>query len=326
MKNKFKADPMNILGIVLVILLLFVVLVTAFLLIGYNKLFSSSTEGVTSDVGGPSAPIISDADTSESVTPNTTPLDSSVQSSAETDRVTDAPTESTDTAQQTTAPNTAAPTESTAQPSTGKKTVAITFDDGPHPTYTLELLEILEKYNVKATFFVLGTNLKSDARINVLKKTVAAGHEIGNHSYSHPTVLEITADEFLLDAEKGSDAIYSACGVRPALIRTPGGKFSTELLGKIQSPIIHWTVDTRDWEHNDPDTCLEKLKAQVYDGAIILMHDRKSNVAKSAEVMIKWLLDNDYNITTVSELMEIKGVEMQAGKVYYSSSIIKPKD
>ena len=139
-------------------------------------------------------------------------------------------------------------------------------------------------------------------------------------------MLNISADEFIADVEKGSNAIYEARGVRPSIIRTPGGKFSTELLEKIKYPIIHWTVDTRDWEHNDPEKCLETLKKQVVDGAVILMHDRKSNTARSVELMIEWLLENDYQIATVSELMELKGTELVAGKVYYSSSIFRPKN
>lgn len=332
MKKKFHADPMNVLGAVLVILLVFIVMLTAFLLISYERMFAPADTSEPSETTlVPGADTTSSPEGDVTVLPGDTSSDD-VTSKNESDRVTSSPADTTNTPSETTTPPAVTtPAETTAkspavtEPPSGKKLVALTYDDGPHVTYTVTVLDVLKKYNVKATFFILGTNTRKEDAKAALIRTAAEGHEIANHTYSHPTVLNLTVDELKDDIQKSSDAIYNVCGVRPTLLRTPGGKWSNEILENIKYPIIHWTVDTRDWEHNDPEKCLEYLKKQVYDGAIILMHDRKSNSAKSSEVMIEWLLENGYEIVTVSELMERKGVELSAGKVYFSSSNVRGK-
>ena len=232
------------------------------------------------------------------------------------------------TAPITTPPVTEPPAVTTARPEITlpenppvyeKKLVALTFDDGPNTVRTKEVLAVLEKYNVKATFFVLGQNLNSTAAQNALKLTAEKGHEIANHSYTHPNCHNMTAAEFIADVEKTSNNIYELCGVRPTLVRTPYGNWTKALLNTMDYPIIHWTVDTRDWDHNNPETALSYVKKQVYDGAIILMHDRMSTSAEMTEIIIQWLHENNYEIVTVSELLRLKGTPLAPGYVYFSA-------
>jgi len=338
MKNRFTADPMNIFGLVLVLLLAFTVILTLFLLVGYERLTPtqensptdsdsphvSGSDGTSSPLGEMTSSPEDDGDREQTSSGTVTGSPSDTTSAAERGDTSMSPALTSPPSRETTSlpPDTTEP-PTTSPSQSGKKLVAFTYDDGPHAVYTPELLKVLDKYNVKATFFILGTNARKDDAIAALKATAAAGHEMANHTYSHPTVLNITVDELKAEIEKTNDLIYKHCGVRPTLVRTPGGKWSADILSGVSYPIIHWTVDTRDWDHNDPERCLAYLKDQVYDGAIVLMHDRKSNVAKSTELMIKWLVENDYEIVTVSELMERKGVELTAGKVYYSSKRVK---
>ena len=278
-----------------------------------------NTSDTSDDRSPESDPLVTQSpETTEAPQITTTPNTTSPQVTTKQPETTVAP-ETTEPPVVTTPPETT-PEETTPQIPQNRKLVALTFDDGPNATRTEEVLDVLDKYNVKATFFVLGTNIKGTARENALKMTAERGHEIANHTYSHPTVTKITADELVAEIDKASDRIFEACGVRPTLVRTPGGKWTSETLQKVNYPLIHWTVDTRDWEHNDPQKALEYLKKQVYDGAIILMHDRMSTSAEMTALLIEWLNANDYDIVTVTELMRLKGTELRAGRVYFSAT------
>lgn len=301
----------NILGAVIVLLLAVTVVLTGILLICYERIASPSIppEDISASGDAPTA----DSPESSGPDDNTSNIEGDTSSSTET---------STSIAD-TTLNDTPSNDETTAKPKPNKKLVALTYDDGPHAQYTQELLDVLKKYDVKATFFIIGQNTRSEAAKAALRRAASEGHEIANHSYSHPNVLKLSVDEARAEFEKTNDAIYDICGIRPTLIRTPGGSYNKELLAWIDYPIIRWTVDTMDWKYNDPEQSLAFLKEQVSDGGIVLMHDRKSNVATTTEQMIKWLYDNDYEIVTVSELMRQKGIELSKGYVYFSSSKVR---
>lgn len=335
MKKQFKTDPIKLLLTLFVIVFVFVAFILVFLISTYERFFSTAPPV---DITSYQQELISPS-TQESTQVTDLPSDGGTDTSyAEPSGTSDTSAPEKETPEATT-PNrepdkteapqvteqtTPKPDETTSPPEdNNKKYVALTFDDGPHAEYTEELLAILEKYNAKATFFVLGTNIKGEARINALKKTAEGGHEIANHTFSHPTVLKITVDELVREIDKGADRIYETIGVRPTLVRTPGGKFNAQILAKMKYPLIHWTVDTRDWEHNDPEITLQYVKDNLRDGGIILMHDRKSAVADATELIIKWLYENDYEVVTVSELMRIKGTPLEAGKVYFSATNIR---
>jgi peptidoglycan/xylan/chitin deacetylase (PgdA/CDA1 family) len=229
------------------------------------------------------------------------------------------------TTPETTLPETTLPeTEPTIDPN--RKLVAFTFDDGPNAKYTEEVLAVLEKYDAHATFFVVGVHSTFTRAGEVMKKVVEAGHEIGNHTYNHISLPKLTAAEIKQDEQQMSDRIFELCGVRPTLMRAPGGSYNSDVLAAVSYPLIGWTVDTLDWKHQDPEQALEYLKAQVSDGGIILMHDRLETSAETAELLLQWLYENDYQVVSVSELMEARGVTMEAGKVYYSDKLIRPNN
>lgn len=229
------------------------------------------------------------------------------------------------TSPETTLPETTLP-ETTTPIDPSRKLVAFTFDDGPNAKYTEEVRAVLEKYDAHATFFVVGVHGTFTRAGEVMKNVINAGHEIASHTYSHPNLTKLTAEQIREEEKKSSDMIYELCGVRPTLMRAPGGSYNSDVLATVSYPLIGWTVDTLDWKHQDPKQALEYLKAQVTDGGIVLMHDRLATSAEIAELLLQWLYENDYKVVSVSELMAARGVTMEAGKVYYSDSLIRPNN
>ncbi len=187
--------------------------------------------------------------------------------------------------------------------------IALTFDDGPHPYYTERILEILDKYDVKATFFFVGQNIENYP--DAARKVYEAGHEIGNHTYTHHRVRSMEQGELLREMNRCDDAIYEIDEYRTRLFRPPEGAFDGDVEKAARSmdySIILWSVDTRDWEHSAPGTILENVLGHVRSGDIILMHDyigRESPTPKALELMIPALIERGYKFVTVSQLMEL---------------------
>ncbi len=205
----------------------------------------------------------------------------------------------------------------------GKKLIALSFDDGPNKTYTPQVLDVLKKYNIHATFFVQGYLCKSDAAKAILQRMVAEGHDIGSHTYDHPNLKNLTAAQIAYQERTTSDLIYAACGVYPTMLRPPYGGYNASVQKNTMYPLIRWSVDTYDWQDKSVSKALGYVKSKAYDGGIILMHDRLTISAAATEAIIVWLQENGYMIVSVSELMEAKGIEMKPGGVYFSSTYIK---
>lgn len=273
----------------------------------------------------PEAPETSSPETS-GIVPETSAEVTDQQTEAP--EITDAP-ETTDSPETTDAvteaPETTSP-ETTSPIDPNQKLVAFTFDDGPNAKYTEEVLAVLEKYNAHATFFIVGQHSQFTRAGEVMRKVVNAGHEIASHTYSHPNLTKLTADQIREEEKKTSDLIFELCEVRPTMMRAPGGAYNSDVLAAVSYPLIGWTVDTLDWKHKDPKQALEYLKAQVTDGGIVLMHDRLETSAAIAEALLEWLYDNGYKVVSVSELMAARGITMEAGKVYYSDYLIRPNN
>ncbi|MER2117710.1 MAG: polysaccharide deacetylase family protein, partial [Enterococcus casseliflavus] len=152
-----------------------------------------------------------------------------------------------------------------------KKYVALTFDDGPNDTSTLDLLKILKDNDVKATFFELGQMV--DRYPEVAKKVHEEGHEIASHSYSHPQLNTLSPEEVKAEITKTDKAIYQATGVLPKNLRPPYGAIDQQSAQAAGKSIIQWSVDTEDWKLKDPNKILKVVQNNVYDGSIILLHD-----------------------------------------------------
>ena len=188
------------------------------------------------------------------------------------------------------------------------KKIALTFDDGPHPRYTERILDILDKYNVKATFFVIGVNIQNYPA--PLKKICEKGHEIGNHSFSHDNQNDLNSQNAISEMKKCQDLIVETVGVVPKVFRPPRGACNTEVIKAAELlgySVALWSVDTLDWKGTPASIIASSVEDQVHGGDIILMHDYtslKNTTCDALEIMIPKLLDEGYEFVTVSELIE----------------------
>lgn len=198
-----------------------------------------------------------------------------------------------------------------------KPMVALTYDDGPSNSATTKILDTLEKYNSRATFFVVGSRVGSYK--SQVQRAYKLNCEIGNHTYNHKTLTSLSASTILSELSKTSSKIESVTGEKPVLMRPPGGSFNNSTVkNNVGAPIIMWSVDTRDWENRNSSKIVSNIKNNVCDGSIVLMHDLYDSTASATETIVPWLIKNGYQIVTVTELMDAKGVTMQNGTAYYS--------
>lgn len=198
-----------------------------------------------------------------------------------------------------------------------KPMVAVTYDDGPHLTHTPELLDLLEEYGVVATFFEVGSRLATMPQF--LARMEEMGCEIGNHSYSHTNLAKLSAQGVADEIEKTNAIIREEVGHDATVVRTPGGSVNATVKSTIEAPIISWSVDTLDWKVLKASSVISSVQnTKNLDGAIILMHSLYTSTVTASETIIPWLIEEGYQLVTVSELAEYKGYELENGHVYYS--------
>lgn len=202
----------------------------------------------------------------------------------------------------------------TPQPKPRSKAVALTFDDGPSTTNTPKVLELLKKYNAHATFFIVGTRVSAGAE--VLKQEVAQGCEIGNHSWDHTNLAGLSMKKVNKQYNKTANLVKKLVGYDITLLRPPYGAISQKMRDKLEHPMILWNTDTLDWKTKNTKKIMKQLKKNVKDGDIILMHDIHPTTAEALKKVLPWLIKNDYDILTVSELAARKGAKLTNGKAY----------
>ena len=190
---------------------------------------------------------------------------------------------------------------------TKEKVVALTFDDGPHPHYTDEILALLEQYRAKATFFVVGKNLELYGA--VAKRVTDAGHEIGNHTYDHPTLSAITPGELSGQIEKNEKLIEKLTGGKCLYFRPPEGfcgKYVRDVIRKKGYQAILWDVDTRDWAGTPSESIIKNVMKSVHPGSIVLFHDyvgkHNTTIAALREILPR-LAAEGYRFVTITELL-----------------------
>lgn len=199
------------------------------------------------------------------------------------------------------------------------KRIALTFDDGPNANTTPKILDLLKKYNVKATFFVLGQQIAG--KEDLLKRMVADGHEIANHSWSHPNLTKLPLAEAKAEIEKTQEAIAAVTGIRPSLVRTPYGAVNQAVLDAIGLPMVAWSVDSRDWESRNPKAIFNEVTGHVQTGSIILLHDIQPSTVEALEPLLQQLQHAGYQSVTASQLL---GDSLTQGYVYYSKTNARP--
>ena len=202
-----------------------------------------------------------------------------------------------------------------------KPMVAFSFDDGPAYDYngsnsTAKILNVLEKYNARATFFMVGERVNSETK-HLLDKEIQLGCELGNHTYSHNHYgPQVTAS----DISKASKQIEKVCGKAPTMFRAPGGNLTSTIRKECKSEgmaLAYWSVDTEDWRSKNKNKICKNIENYVYDGSIVLMHDIYPSTADAVEEIVPKLVEKGYQIVTVSELIAAKtGDNPKAGNQY----------
>ena len=183
--------------------------------------------------------------------------------------------------------------------------IAMTFDDGPSPTLTPKLLDLLAEHHIKATFFVIGQNVAEHPE--VVARAVREGHEIGNHSWSHPNLGRMSDDAVRLQLTRTDDAIRNAAGIRPVLLRPPYGSITPRQKQWIHNEfgyeIILWDVDPLDWKRPGPTAIFSRILKATHAGSIVLSHDIHPGTIEAMPATFSQLEAKGFKFVTVSELI-----------------------
>ncbi|WP_312018619.1 polysaccharide deacetylase family protein [Streptomyces sp. I05A-00742] len=208
------------------------------------------------------------------------------------------------------------------QVAAGPKTLALTFDDGPSPLHTPRVLDVLDRYDVPATFFVLGANVA--AYPDVTRLIAGRGHALGNHTWAHPDLGTLSRARIRDEIVRTQDVVADATGRVPALFRAPGGHFVTaalEICADLRLRAVSWSVDPEDWSRPGVDHIVRTVLDGARTGAIVLHHDGslvdpegqnqqaerdpktdRSQTVEALKTYLPRLLDAGYRFTTVPPL------------------------
>lgn len=192
--------------------------------------------------------------------------------------------------------------------------IALTFDDGPGK-HTERLLGLLEQYQAKATFFMVGENVPNYP--DAIKKMKELGCEYGNHTYSHKDLTKINAEKIKTQIDKTDKALEKIIGEKTTLIRPPYGAVNKTLRKNVDRPLIFWSMDTLDWKYKDAKRTTRYVMKRVEDGEIILFHDIHETTVDAMETLIPKLIEQGYQLVTVSELAQARGSGMNQGQKYF---------
>ncbi|WP_145331496.1 polysaccharide deacetylase family protein [Paenibacillus xylanexedens] len=203
-----------------------------------------------------------------------------------------------------------ADTFKTNGPST--KQVALTFDDVPDPRFTPQVLDVLKKYKVRATFFVVGN--RAEKHPDLVKRMVKEGHIVGNHSYNHPEFSKLSMNAFRKQILHTGDIIHRLTGYTPKMIRPPYGDINEEQLrwaAKQHYSIVNWNVDSLDWKGLSKEKVKDNILSAVKPGSIVLQHaggGTGSNLKGTVEALpevIEELRNRGYELVTLDEMLKL---------------------
>lgn len=186
--------------------------------------------------------------------------------------------------------------------------IALTFDDGPDPTYTPQVLSILEQYNVHATFFCVGDHVQDSPAL--VQQEYAAGHIVANHSWNHPDLTTLPADEMHTQLSITSDAIEQATGVRPSFFRPPYGAYNEQTFVQANAlglTSVTWNVDPDDWQEPGSSVIVDRVVDGADNGAIILLHDGGGNRTQTIAALPKILSrlqERGFRFVTLQQMID----------------------
>jgi peptidoglycan-N-acetylglucosamine deacetylase len=204
--------------------------------------------------------------------------------------------------------------------------IAITFDDGPSAQLTPKLLDMLKQRGIKATFFVVGKNVEEYP--DIVSRMASEGHEVANHSWSHPALTKLSAESFRKQMESTNEAIAKATGKRPTLMRPPYGATSGILNKRLTEQfglkVILWSVDPLDWRYRNSNRVYNVIVQNTRPGAIILAHDIHATTVAAMPATLDALLAKGYKFVTVSELIAME-IPPQLAKKDSPSKTVPPQ-
>lgn len=195
------------------------------------------------------------------------------------------------------------------------KTVALTFDDGPHRVNSTKVLNSLLEVGARGTFFVLGNRVEDFA--DLVQREHDEGHAVASHNWTHGDVSKMSGSAIRGMKAKVDKALYPVIGVTARYDRVPYGLYPDMIKAKAGWPLIQWSVDTYDWRGRSTASIMKNVQKQFTDGDIVLMHDIKDLTPETARVMAEWLKENGYILLTIDELFAKDGVVLEEDVVYF---------
>lgn len=180
------------------------------------------------------------------------------------------------------------------------KKIALTFDDGPNPDYSEKVLDILKAKNVKASFFLIGSEAKKYP--DIVKREYDEGHIVGNHTYDHCMLSNLTVEQGQQELEKANEVLKKITGVDPIYARPPYGAYNKKLEKTVPMFYTLWDIDTRDWTGRSVEGICQTVFHEAGDCQIILMHDAYPNTVKALPIMIDKLRNEGYEFVTLDEI------------------------
>ena len=196
-----------------------------------------------------------------------------------------------------------------------KPMVALTFDDGPYAPVTERILKVLKKYDSSATFFCVGNRVPNYT--SVVKQAYEQGCQLASHTYEHAILTKLKKKKITWQVEKVNQVMQDTIGCQATALRPPGGLVSDKVKSTVKVPMVCWNVDSEDWKSRNAKKVLERC-ASIEDGDIVLMHDLYPTTADAIEKLVPRLVKKGFQLVTVDELFYYKGIDAEAGTVYFS--------
>lgn len=181
------------------------------------------------------------------------------------------------------------------------KKIALTFDDGPNPYYTEQLLDGLKERKVRATFFLIGMYVEEHPQI--VERMAKEGHLIGNHTYSHMRLKEGTEEQYKAELEQTSNVIEEITGKGTEYVRPPFGSWSSGIEKELTMIPVLWNIDPFDWSSEDASAIKRHVVSKARENGIILMHDKSKSSVTAALSIVDELKEQGYEFVTVDELL-----------------------